>query len=631
MDQREISKPDKKYFDEFPPVTREEWEAAIYQDLKGQDYQKKLVWKTYEGFDIMPYYMQEDLESLVHLTACPGEFPFIRGNGKESNIWKVRQDIKVDDPQKADIKAADLLRKGITSLGLVFNEKKDYTQEDIEVFFKNVLLGFAEVNVLAGMNFIDFLKIILTVVDKYNLRRDNIFGSLNYDPLGNLAIKGNFFISEEEDFNVGKKLILMAKDVPGFRMISINGQHFHNAGASIVEELAFSLTAGTEYIHRLTDRGLSVNQISPRLSFTFGVGSDYFLEIAKLRAARMLWAHIMRAFGPENENLTQMNIHVETSRWNMTLYDPYVNVLRSTTESMSAIIGGADSLTVLPFDSAYAESSEFSERLARNQQLLLKEEAYLQKVIDPAAGSYYIENLTSSIADEVWKLFLHIEEKGGYLQAFKEGYVQSKIKETASTRDIAIAQRRDILLGSNQYPDFTEHIDAELPAEVTNPVSQHPDNILAEPLKPYRGAMAFERLRYRTDRFAIANKRPEVFMLTYGNLAMRRARSQFAGNFFGCAGFGIIDNPGFDTVKEGIEAALASHAEIVVICSSDEEYSSLIPEVFPQLRNDKIIVLAGYPKDYAERFKMIGLKHFIHVRSNILETLEGFQKELNIF
>ena len=294
------------------------------------------------------------------------------------------------------------------------------------------------------------------------------------------------------------------------------------------------------------------------------------MEMARIRAARQLWATIVKAYGPSSDDIARMSIHTETASWNITVYDPYVNMLRTTTESMSAVIAGVDSHVVKTFDSAYSKPGEFSERIARNQQLLLKEEAYLDKVADPAAGSYYVETLTASMAEEAWKLFFEVEEKGGYIEAVKSGFIQKKIKENAKSLDKGIALRKNSLLGTNQYPNFTEKIQQYIPAEVFNPTDFTDKNAFVETLKPYRGAQHFEKLRKKTDDYSRDHRRPAVFMFTYGNLSMRVARAQFASNFFAVAGFELIDNLGFNSIEEGLQTSVNSKAEIVVICSSDE-------------------------------------------------------------
>jgi methylmalonyl-CoA mutase len=321
-----------------------------------------------------------------------------------------------------------------------------------------------------------------------------------------------------------------------------------------------------------------------------------------------------------------MNVHAVTSKWNQTIYDPYVNMLRGTTESMSAVLSGIDSLTVTPYDESFEKPTEFAERIARNTQIILKEESYFDKVVDPAGGSYYIENLTASIAEHAWSLFKEIEDKGGYIEAFKAGIIQEKVNETANKRNHNIASRKEVILGVNQYPNASEKMDAKYDADTIITKVDKMDDAIAEPLKPYRGAEEIELLRLKTDQSA---KTPKVFLLTIGNPAMRKARAGFASGFFACAGFDIIDNLGFDSVEEGVKAAMEQKSDIVVVCSSDDEYPEVAPAVNEKMGSKAITVVAGYPA-CVDDLKAKGIKHFIHIKSNLLETLKGFQKELGI-
>jgi methylmalonyl-CoA mutase len=314
----------------------------------------------------------------------------------------------------------------------------------------------------------------------------------------------------------------------------------------------------------------------------------------------------------------------------MTLYDPYVNMLRSATESMSAILGGIDSLTVEPFNRIIEADDPFATRIARNQQLLLKEESYLDKVVDPGAGSYYLEALTASLIEQAWQTFLQTEEKGGFLQAFLNGEIQGMIRDTAQKRQNAISTKKEILLGVNQYPDFREKIGTMLPEDKVFPEATVHTGRIAEPLPRLRGAAAFEKLRYRTDQYALKHERPRIFMLTYGNLAMRRARAQFACNFFACGGFEVIDNIGFGTLDEGILEARHSKPHAVVLCSSDDEYGEVTRGIVEELNSFSIAVVAGMPKDFQEQLQAYGVRYFIHVRANILDLLMEFQKEFGI-
>jgi methylmalonyl-CoA mutase len=414
-----------------------------------------------------------------------------------------------------------------------------------------------------------------------------------------------------------------AEHLPRFHTITVDGSIFHNAGSGIVSEMAFTLSMAVDYLNYLTEKDFDIDEIASHIRFNFSVGSQYFMEIAKFRALRYLWAKIVNAYGLNDADSAKMYIHCSNSRWNKTIFDPYVNMLRTTTETMSAGIAGVDAMTVLPFNSLYEKETAFSERIARNQQLILQGESYFNKVADPAAGSYYIENLTGKLIDEAWQLFLEVDEKGGYLKAFEDGFIQQKVKEEARLKDLAIATKRKSILGTNQYPNTKEKVEKP----VFKPSAQANDKNV---LTPYRGAQAFEELRFRTEQFARKKTRPKTWMFTFGKLAMQKARSQFAANFFGCAGFEIIDNPGFATIEEGIATAKKAKPEIIVICSSDAEYAEHAPKIFQALKNDAIIVLAGYPKDLIEQLKSEGLENFIHIKSNVLEELKRYQQLLKI-
>jgi methylmalonyl-CoA mutase len=369
--------------------------------------------------------------------------------------------------------------------------------------------------------------------------------------------------------------------------------------------------------------------LASKIRFQLATGSAYFMEIAKVRAARLLWARLLTAYQLESEKIAPAIIHATSSSWNKSLYNANANMLRTTTEAMAAAIGGVDSFTVVPYNMVYEEANDFTERLARNQQIILKEEAYMDKVADPSAGSYYIENLTNNIAQQAWELFLQVHNQGGFTAAFKKGFITGSIKESAANKDKAIANRRMVFVGTNQYPNTGEQLPDK---EARNPFAgiRPSENPLAEPLKPYRGAMAFEELRQKTDKYALQNKRPVVFLLTYGNLNTRRARAQFSANFFACAGFDIIDNNGFDTIEQGVKEALEKQADIVVLCSVDDMYPEIAPKAHELMANKAIIVVAGYPKDSVESLQEKGIKHFVHVRSNALETLVSFQEMLGM-
>jgi methylmalonyl-CoA mutase len=613
----EIQK-DNKLFSEFPPVTTQEWEEKINKDLKGADYERKLVWRTNEGFKVRPYYRNEDLEKVNYLDVAPKEFPFVRSNKIDGNFWFIRQDIIVENADAANKKAKVLFTKGVDSFGFVINN--GISKNDIDVLLTELPLDKIEINFVTQ----ESALIVIKALKELGLS-SKINGSITFDPIGYLPETGKIFSNDITTLIV--EVVKEAEEFKNFRCVTVRGNIFENAGSSIVQELGFLLAAAAEYMTILTDNGISTDSAAKAIKFQFATGSNYFMEIAKIRAARLLWANIVKQYNPENTDAAVANIHAVTSDWNKTIYDPYVNMLRTQTEAMSSILGGVNSMNVKGFNAVYEQPTDFSERIARNQQLLLKEESHFDKVVDPGAGSYYIEMLTDSIAEQAWRLFIEVEDKGGFIQAVKDGFVQNIIKETAAKRDMDIANRKENFLGVNQFPNFTEYIEKDIDKSMfEKPVVEKVD---AEPLVKYRGAMAIEALRYKTDEFSKKNKRPLAFMLTIGNLNMRKARAQFACNFFAVAGFSVQDNNGFDTVEEGVKAASAADADIIVICSSDDEYAELAPKLKKEA-GDKIVVVAGYPKSILDNLKDAGLEYFIHVKSNLLETLTDFQNRLGI-
>lgn len=617
-----------KLFNEFPPVSTQQWMDKVTADLKGADFNRRLVWKTNEGIDVQPFYREEDLEKLDYLSSLPGEFPFVRGNKKISNDWLVRQSIQVKDLAKANKKALTYLMKGVNSLAFVFEAGTEITFADLKVLLNDVSLEAVEVN-FVGCCSRRAAEAFTAYVKESGSDPKAVRASVEFDPFGKFALTGKFTKGLDHVAENAGKMIQNTAELTKFKTLAVNGKNYGNAGSSIVHELAYSLAQGAEYLTVLTEQGLTVDSVAKKIKFNLSISANYFLEIAKLRAARLLWAQIVKAYNPECECSCKMTIHAETGSWNKTVYDPYVNALRTQTEAMSASLGGVDSMTILPLNAIFEDSTEFSDRIARNQQLLLKEESNFDKIADPGAGSYYIEELTASIADQAWKLFLEVQEKGGFIAALREGFIQVEIKKMAVKRDMNIATRRENLLGTNQFPNFTESIGQEMNPAVFAPLDLTSEEAEIETLKPYRGAQAFEALRYKTDVYARTSKRPLAFMMTMGNLNMRKARAQFACNFFAVAGFDVLDNNGFETVEEGWEAAQKAGAQIVVLCSSDDEYTALAPAAFEAIAGKAIFVVAGAPANMDE-LKAKGVANFINIKSNLLVELTQYQSLLKI-
>ena len=401
----------EKLFAEFPPVSTEQWEAVITTDLKGADYERKLVWKTGEGFNVRPYYRAENLAEVEYLGAEAGEFPYVRGVSKD-NTWRVHQTIAVKCAKEANEEALKLLNSGVDSLGFCFCDSC-VCDVDVDALLKEIVPTAVELT-FCSSNVKNLAALAEKVLAKYaDVEKDALRLNFCLDPImRNLSEEGAFCCGNgDECFDIIAKLIKATADYKHVRVMNVAGALFSNSGSTIVEELGFTLSAAHEYLVKLMERGLAIDEVARKIRFTFAVTSNYFLEMAKFRAARMLWANIVKAYNPAKDCSCKMFAHAVTSTWNQTVYDPYVNMLRGTTEAMSAAIAGVHSLEVRPFDYSFETPTEFSKRIARNSQLLLKHESHFDQVIDPAGGSYYIESLTSSIAKEAWALFREIEEK----------------------------------------------------------------------------------------------------------------------------------------------------------------------------------------------------------------------------
>ena len=612
----------ERLFDMFQPVSTEDWVAKINVDLKGADFNKKLVWRTNEGFNVQPFYRRSDVKGLPHIGTLPGQFPYVRGT-KDSNNWLIRQQIDGETPSDINRNALHAIDRGVDSIGIKLSG--DVTEADLREIFKDIDLEKIEVNVSCCMGkavkiaklFVDFLK---------KEGKDNKFhGSIDFNPFKRLLRHGLEFPRDIKEEALA--LYDAVKDVAGLTCFAVDSYMLNNAGAYITQELGYALAWGSEWMSMLTEAGLSACEAASRIKFNMGISSNYFMELAKFRSGRMLWAEIVKAYGADDE-CCKMKVHAVTSQFNQTIYDAHVNLLRSMTETMSAALAGVDSIETLPFDLQYKKPDEFSERIARNQQLLLREESHLDKVVDPAGGSYYIENLTSSIAKVAWGLFDSVEENGGFYALLKKGEIQNSVNKSGVKRHSDVARRKEILLGTNQFPNFNEKALDKIEKGDCNCACGCKDDVVAdggvESLLFDRAGSQFEQLRLDTER---SGRRPKVFMLTIGNLAMRLARAQFSSNFFGCAGYEIIDNIGFNSVKEGVDAAMDQNADIVVLCSSDDEYADYAPEAFKELAGRAMFVVAGAPA-CMEELQAVGIEDFIHVRVNVLETLVKFNAKL---
>jgi methylmalonyl-CoA mutase len=572
---------------EFQPVSTEEWERIIREDLKGADYAAKLIWHPEEGFAVRPYYRAEDLVGMRLLDAAPGEFPYVRGT-RATGDWRIREEVDAVDPEEANHTACAAVISGAEEIA--FRCARIESTSDVALLLANlreIPIHFGDIN----------RQSICLLLARLNKRPHGAGLSAGIDPL------------EDPDFAAE----LLHNAPTGLRLFTIRADEFLERGAGAVEEIGFSLAAAVDFTAEMQDRKLPLKQIAESISFSFAMGPDLFIQIAKLRAFRMLWAQAVEAFGGMHADAKAV-IHAHTCNWNKTVYDPDVNILRATTEAISAILGGADSISIAPFNRCYREPDENSRRLARNTQLVLKHEAFLSRVADPVGGSYLIEVLTGSIAAKAWKAFQEIEAAGGHRKAKAAGVVESVLEQRTKSREQAVASRRLVLTGTTRYADAAERAMERIEAGCMN--------------SALRAAQSFEKLRLRTERHARSTGRePRILLAEIGDTKMRSARSQFAADFLACAGFSSSTQ-----IYEHAEQIAASGADVIVLCSSDAEYFEIARELFPALKdrgNRSIVVVAGNPES-AGRLREVGIANFIHMRSNAVEVLAELQGQIGM-
>jgi methylmalonyl-CoA mutase len=561
---------------DFPEVSTETWEEAIRNDLKRAGPAKKLVWESPEGFCIKPYYRSEDLSGLEYLHTAPGDFPYLRGI-RRSGDWRMREEVKEAEPRSANQAAVEAVRAGAEEIEFrAMNPKSASELETLQSNLEDVPVHFHDATE-------DLVRLLMKVGEAQ-------CWSTDLNPLLHIELARELAILE-----------------PG-KVLTVDAGKFEEAGATTIQEVGFTLAEGIDFLASQQALGIAADRGAGLIAFSFAVGANYFFQIAKLRAFRLVWARAVESFGGTRASATA-KIHARSSRWNKTIYDPHVNVLRGTTEAMSAILGGADSVTVAAFDSCYRRSDAPSRRLARNTQIILRHEAQLARVADPGGGSYYLEGLTDSIARESWKLMQEIEAGGGFQKAGDR--ITRALHESLATREKAVTQRRRVFVGTNKY---------------SNPGERALDRIGCQTNGTRRGAEIFEQIRLRTEQHAQrTGKVARILLAEMGGLKMRLARSNFAYNFFGCAGFEIVQQK-----FENTELLAQSAADLIVLCSSDPEYPALVASLVASLkeRNREIpIIIAGNP-DSAEHLKTLGVADFVHLRSNPVELLEKWQAKL---
>jgi methylmalonyl-CoA mutase len=569
----------------FPPVSTESWEEVIRKDLKGADYAKKLTWQTAEGLAVRPYYRAEDIAGLEFPDAVPGAFPFARSD-RATGDWRIREEIDAENPEEANRAAHSAVLAGAEEIA--FSNAHFENAPDLEM----LLAGLEEIPVHFGNAGEAQLRLL---IERLKVRHRSSQVSTGWNPLTNLD-----FAAE-----------VVAASPSALLPFTIYGAG--DVGATDVEDVGFTLAAAIDFMAGMQERKVDADRAAASITFSFSIGANFFFQIAKLRAFRMMWAQAVESFGGTRES-AKAHIHARTSRWNETIYASRANILRGTTEAMAAIFGGADSITVAPFDECYKRPDEASRRMARNTQIILKQEALLSRVADPGGGSYCLEVITDFIAREGWKVMQGIEASGGYGTALQEGLIAQALENSLAAREAAVSSRRRIFTGTSQHAISSEKVLGNIDfSRVTG---------------MRRGTRLYEQLRLRTERHvAQGGKNPRVLLAEIGDAKMRSARSNFAAIFFACAGFELAAKR-FSSAEE----IAAYDADLIVLCSSDAEYLALATEVIATLKalgRKTPVIVAGNP-DSVEQLQAAGVADFVHMRCNLIDVLAKWQQRLGI-
>ncbi|MTI32109.1 methylmalonyl-CoA mutase subunit beta [Xanthovirga aplysinae] len=616
MKQEKESKP---LFSSFKPVNYQQWKDKVTLDLKGADFDKKLLWKTPEGFIQRPYYTQEDLQPLDYLEAFHAQWGREEIPGQGLRSWSNVQTITVEDEEKANKEAIDALMQGAEGICFQVN-----APVSLQVLLQGIQLEYCQLSFHAQENGLQLLKSYFSYVHEQNVDFKSLKGFLNVDVLTQWITKGDL---DENAWEHLKEAVVIGDQAPHFFPIMVNSHPFHDSGANVVQELAFTLGMAVAYLDHLTERGVKPEVVIRNMAFNMAVGNSYFMEIAKLKAFRLLFFQVAQAYGLKDYNLGDLFIHVVSGEWDQTLYDTQVNMLRNTTTAMAAIIGGCNSLSLSAHDAVFKNSTKRAKRIARNVSTILKEESYLDKVVDPAAGATYIERLSDSLVKHAWELFQKTEGEGGFIQSFKNGLVQQQIDNSKKEKLNRIAYGQEVKIGTNQFPDLKESIE---PEEVRS--IKKARGVEWPLLQPQRGTLSFEAIRLRTEQWIREGySRPAAFLALTGNKMMRRARASFSTNFLGCAGFGVEEEKIYDDFDLMVEESSKSSSEIVVFCSSDENYlemAALFARQFKAKGTKQLLILAGDPKENELAWKEAGFDCFIHKKVNAVNLLTALQEKL---
>jgi methylmalonyl-CoA mutase len=711
--------------DDFPPAGYDEWRALAEADLAGAPFEQKLVTHTYEGIDIQPVYTRRDRPGEGDPDGFPGQPPFVRGArppGAVETGWDLRQEHAHPDPAAGNQAILEDLRGGVTSLLLRLDvlarnglDPDDpaavewagrdglmaYHVDDLDRTLADVHLHMIGVTLEAGAAFLPAAATLVALWRRRGVTPDQARGAFNADPLAVLVRDGQLPVPAETALaHTADLAAWTAQNYPNVTAVRVGTAPYHHAGATAAQDVAFGMATGVEYLRAMTGgrsrlpsgtsespgparqagptTGLDIDTAARQILFSISLGTHHFLAIAKLRAARRLWARVVEACGGSSA-AGAMRIHARVSKRVLTLRDPYVNILRNTVACFAAGVGGAEAITSVPFDAVAGLPDALSRRIARNTVLVLQEEGHLHRVIDPPGGSWYLDWLTEPVADRAWAIFQEVERGGGMLQAIRRGWVAEQIDSAFAPRARNLARRKEAITGVSEFPNVGEApvsrpapdlaalreaaaerlarvrlADDKVSQDRDRPVTLSPDHLvtlslagasigqlgralgfhaeptLIPPLTPHVFAQPFEELRDASDAWQAAHgKRPRVFLANMGPVAHHTARAIYSKNFFEAGGFEVVGNDGFRDAEAAAKAFAASGATVAVICSSDKLYPDVVPQLAPRLKaaGARSVVLAGNPGANEAAWCAAGVDRFIFIKCDVLATLREMLRQ----
>ena len=661
----------------FPPVTKSEWVAKVEADLKGASL-AGLRSTLPGGLSLEPLYTAEDVEDLS-APGLPGVYPYLRGAAPLAG-WQIRQEY--DDPRPSVCK--EMIRQdlehGVEALWLRLGPRRGcrvLTIDELDELLGAVDLGATSISLDGGSDSLAVASGLLALAQRRGVPYAALDGGLGLDPIGLLAgegrIQGGLRARLAELQDLGS---WCSRNAPGLRAANVSSDPYDGGGASIVQELAYTIATGLEYLRQLTESGLSVDAAARQIGFSYSVSGDFFTQVAKLRAARWLWAKVVITAGGE-QSAAAMHTHCRTSRFTKTQRDPWVNMLRVTSECTAAIFGGAQSIATIPFDCVIGPADALAQRVARNTQVVLREESHLGAVADPAGGSWFVEQLTNDLARAAWNEVRTIEAGGGIIAALGSGKLIDAVGEVADAREKALAKRKTPVVGVSEFPNLfegsverdtvsAEEIQGLLKASVDSlDLGAHGESLRAivgvatdakrepgaltdaclaattagadmysvatvlqhgqpdfhvEPILQWRAAEIWEELRARSDRHPT---RPVAFFANLGAVPSHKARSTWTQNLLAAAGIDAATNDGFGDTEALAAAWKDSSAALAIICGSDEDYEALLEPAIAALKQAgcPVVLVAGRPGEREAALREAGVSDFVFVGADVLAVM----------